>query len=164
MRVARLRHSGQTNRTTPRGVPGNEHCHLASAVVGELHEEVSRLLADVSVEHSDLQEIDQRGLVVQDEVEPHRALARLRALCFHQGREKILPHRYVARDIGFGFSFGYPRSQRLAEMILQVSQARPTTAVIRRSCHDSIKPRCSRQYKNGTSSGTGLLLFRQVLP
>lgn len=85
----------RTRRTTPRDAPGNKQCHLASAVVGELYEEVSRLLADVPVEHGNLQEVGQRGLVVQGEVEPHRALARIRALRFQQGRQNKLPYHTV---------------------------------------------------------------------
>ena len=58
------------------------------------------------MEQSDLEEVGERGLVVQGEVEPHRALARIRTLRFQKGRENKLPYPYVECERRFGFSFG----------------------------------------------------------
>lgn len=105
-------------RASPRHAPGNEHGHLASAVVGELYEEVSRLLTDVPVEHGDLQQVGQRGLVVKGEVEPHCALARVRALRFQHGRKNKLPSavRNMARR-RFAISSGFARNHALPYIV-----------------------------------------------
>lgn len=70
--------------------PGNQQRHLPSAVVGELHEEVACLFADVPVEHGDLEEIGHCGLVVEGEVDSHCALARTRSLRLEECRQNEL--------------------------------------------------------------------------
>lgn len=90
--------------------PGNEHCHLASAVIGQLHKQISRLLANVAVKHDYLQEVGKRRLVVQNKIQPHCTIARPRAFCLQQPRENKLCARQKAQwemtagEAGCGYS------------------------------------------------------------
>jgi len=79
-----------TSVAKKKDTPGNQQCHLPSAVVGELHEEVARLLADMPVEHGDLEEAGHCGLVVERKVDSHRALARTRSLRLEECRQNKL--------------------------------------------------------------------------